>query len=199
MELDFSNWTACCPRWSPTRQTGRVLMLGFLNEEAWLQSLETGFVTFWSRSRNKLWTKGETSGHKLRIREIRTDCDFDSREFRVEAIGPGVCHEGFRKLLLMAASKRRMAARRDAGLRSGGGLRAVKLKLGIPKGSLENATIDLFRRAGLQHHHQQPFLFPGDRRSGNRVHADPRAGDGALCGGRHSGRGADRARLGGGE
>ena len=70
-------------------------MLGFLNEESWNQSIATGFVTFWSRSRQKLWTKGETSGHKLRIDEIRTDCDFDALEFRVEAIGPGVCHEGF--------------------------------------------------------------------------------------------------------
>jgi phosphoribosyl-AMP cyclohydrolase len=57
--------------------------------------VETGVVTFYSRSRNKLWTKGESSGHKLLVREIRTDCDRDAVLVRVEALGPGVCHEGY--------------------------------------------------------------------------------------------------------
>ncbi len=95
MQLDFSKLEGLLPAVVTDAKSGRVLMLGFLNEDAWLRSLRTGFVTFWSRSRRKLWTKGETSGHKLRIEEIRTDCDFDSVEFRVEPIGPGVCHEGF--------------------------------------------------------------------------------------------------------
>jgi phosphoribosyl-AMP cyclohydrolase len=94
-KLDFSKLEGLLPAVVTDAQTGRVLMLGFLNEESWEKSLETGLVTFWSRSRSKLWTKGETSGHTLRIQEIRTDCDFDSIEFRVEAVGPGVCHEGF--------------------------------------------------------------------------------------------------------
>jgi phosphoribosyl-AMP cyclohydrolase len=94
-KLDFSKLDGLLPAVVTDAQTGRVLMLGFLNAAAWARSLETGFVTFWSRSRSKLWTKGETSGHTLRILEIRTDCDFDSVEFRVEAVGPGVCHEGF--------------------------------------------------------------------------------------------------------
>ena len=95
MPLDFTKLDGLLPAVVTDSKSGRVLMLGFLNEASWLQSLETGYVTFWSRSRQKLWTKGETSGHKLRIEDIRTDCDFDSVEFRVEAIGPGVCHEGF--------------------------------------------------------------------------------------------------------
>jgi phosphoribosyl-AMP cyclohydrolase len=95
MKLDFSKLDGLLPAVVTDAATSRVLMLGFMNEEAWAKSLETGFVTFWSRSRSKLWTKGETSGHKLRILEIRTDCDFDSVELRVEAMGPGVCHEGF--------------------------------------------------------------------------------------------------------
>jgi phosphoribosyl-AMP cyclohydrolase len=57
--------------------------------------VETGAVTFYSRSRNKLWTKGETSGHRLLVKEIRTDCDLDSVLILVEALGPGVCHEGY--------------------------------------------------------------------------------------------------------
>ena len=75
--------------------SGRVLMVGFMNEEAFRQTVETGFATFFSRSRNKLWLKGESSGHRLVVKEISTDCDRDALLVRVEALGPGVCHEGF--------------------------------------------------------------------------------------------------------
>ena len=95
MQLDFAKLGGLLPAIATDATSGRVLMLGFLNEDAWRKTLETGALTFWSRSRSKLWTKGETSGHKLLVKEIRTDCDFDSLEFRVEAIGPGVCHEGY--------------------------------------------------------------------------------------------------------
>jgi phosphoribosyl-AMP cyclohydrolase len=95
MQLDFQKLDGLLPAVVTDAASGRVLMLGFLNEDAWKKTLETGAVTFWSRSRSKLWTKGETSGHKLIVKEIRTDCDFDAVEFRVEAIGPGVCHEGY--------------------------------------------------------------------------------------------------------
>ncbi|MGI4828630.1 MAG: phosphoribosyl-AMP cyclohydrolase [Janthinobacterium lividum] len=75
--------------------TGDVLMLGFLNEESWAKTRETGFVTFWSRTRSKLWMKGETSGNRLRIVTTATDCDTDALLFRVEVEGDGlVCHEG---------------------------------------------------------------------------------------------------------
>jgi len=76
-------------------RTGQVLMLGFLNEESWRKTKETGFVTFWSRTRQKLWMKGETSGNRLRIVDVSTDCDQDALLFRVEVDGDGlVCHEG---------------------------------------------------------------------------------------------------------
>ena len=76
-------------------QTGEVLMLGFLNPASYAKTLETGFVTFWSRSRQKLWMKGETSGNRLRIVSATTDCDNDALLFRVEVEGDGlVCHEG---------------------------------------------------------------------------------------------------------
>ena len=75
--------------------TGEILMLGFLNAESYEKTLQTGFVTFWSRSRNKLWMKGETSGNRLRIVTAATDCDNDALLFRVEVEGDGlVCHEG---------------------------------------------------------------------------------------------------------
>ena len=75
--------------------SGRVLMLGFMNEAAFLKTVETGIVTFYSRSRRKLWIKGERSGHRLLVKEIATDCDQDAVLLRVEALGPGVCHNGY--------------------------------------------------------------------------------------------------------
>ncbi len=76
-------------------KTGEVLMLGFLNGVSYQKTMETGFVTFWSRSRNKLWMKGETSGNRLRVISASTDCDNDALLFRVEVEGDGlVCHEG---------------------------------------------------------------------------------------------------------
>ena len=75
--------------------SGEVLMLGFLNPASYARTLETGFVTFWSRSRQKLWMKGESSGNRLRIVSATTDCDNDALLFRVAVEGDGlVCHEG---------------------------------------------------------------------------------------------------------
>ena len=75
---------------------GEVLMLGFMNAEALAVTKKTGFVTFYSRSRKKLWTKGETSGQKLVLRELRVDCDRDALLVSVELDGGAVCHEGYR-------------------------------------------------------------------------------------------------------
>jgi len=78
------------------RHTGKVLMLGYMNEEAVDQTLKSGYVTFFSRSRQKLWTKGETSGHYLHVREIRVDCDHDALLVQADLTGPGCCHLGYR-------------------------------------------------------------------------------------------------------
>src|ERR1700749_2585615 len=76
-------------------KTGEMLMLGFLNETSYRKTLESGFVTFWSRTRQKLWMKGETSGNRLKVVTAATDCDNDALLFRVEVEGDGlVCHEG---------------------------------------------------------------------------------------------------------
>jgi phosphoribosyl-AMP cyclohydrolase len=75
--------------------TGRVLMVGYMNEEAFQLTVKTGFVTFYSRSRRKLWVKGESSGHRLVVKQIAADCDLDAVLVQVEALGPGVCHEGY--------------------------------------------------------------------------------------------------------
>ena len=75
--------------------SGQVLMLGFLNEESYRKTVDSGFVTFWSRTRSKLWMKGETSGNRLRVVEAATDCDNDALLFKVVVEGDGlVCHEG---------------------------------------------------------------------------------------------------------
>jgi phosphoribosyl-AMP cyclohydrolase len=95
MELDFKKLDGLVPAVIQDHATGRVLMLGFMNEEAFRKTVETGFATFFSRSRNKLWLKGETSGHRLAVKSISTDCDSDSVLVQVEALGPGVCHEGY--------------------------------------------------------------------------------------------------------
>ena len=95
MELDFQKLDGLLPAVVQDAASGRVLMVGFMNEEAWRKTRDTGNVTFYSRTRNKLWTKGETSGHTLVVKEISTDCDLDTVLIQVEALGPGVCHEGY--------------------------------------------------------------------------------------------------------
>jgi phosphoribosyl-AMP cyclohydrolase len=95
MKLDFNKFGGLVPAVIQDDKSGRVLMVGFMNQEAFQKTVETGFVTFFSRTRNKLWMKGETSGHRLVVKEISTDCDVDTVLVRVEALGPGVCHEGY--------------------------------------------------------------------------------------------------------
>ncbi|MBM3775333.1 MAG: phosphoribosyl-AMP cyclohydrolase [Acidobacteria bacterium] len=95
MQLDFDKLNGLVPAVIQDHASGRVLMLGFMNEDAFRRTLETGWATFYSRSRSRLWTKGETSGHRLRVREISTDCDQDALVLRVEMEGPGVCHNGY--------------------------------------------------------------------------------------------------------
>ena len=95
MNLNYSKLDGLVPAVVQDHVSGRVLMLGFMNDEAFRRTVETGDVTFFSRSRSRLWVKGESSGHRLRVREIATDCDQDCVLVKVEALGPGVCHEGY--------------------------------------------------------------------------------------------------------
>jgi phosphoribosyl-AMP cyclohydrolase len=95
MDLDFSKLDGLIAAIVQDHRTGRVLMLGFMNDQAFQHTVRTGYATFFSRSRNKLWLKGESSGHRLAVKEISTDCDRDALLLKVEALGPGVCHEGY--------------------------------------------------------------------------------------------------------
>jgi phosphoribosyl-ATP pyrophosphohydrolase/phosphoribosyl-AMP cyclohydrolase len=95
IKIDFAKDNGLVAGIVQDAKTGEVLMLGFLNQESYAKTLENGFVTFWSRTRSKLWMKGETSGNRLRIVSAATDCDNDALLFRVEVEGDGlVCHEG---------------------------------------------------------------------------------------------------------
>jgi len=96
MDLDFGKSDGLVAAVIQDYGSGRVLMVGYMNEEAFRQTVETGFATFYSRSRKKLWQKGETSGHRLIVKEISTDCDRDAVLLRVDPLGPGVCHNGYR-------------------------------------------------------------------------------------------------------
>ena len=93
MEIDFEKLGGLVPAIIQDAKTKNVLMLGFMNKEAYLKTIETGKVTFWSRSRNCLWTKGETSGNYLNLVSIQNDCDNDTLLVKVNPIGP-TCHTG---------------------------------------------------------------------------------------------------------
>jgi len=96
-KLDFSKSAdGLIPAIAQDWQTGEVLMLAYINEEAWKKTLETGVATYWTRSRKKLWVKGESSGHVQKIHKILVDCDLDTVIYQVEQIGGAACHEGYR-------------------------------------------------------------------------------------------------------
>jgi phosphoribosyl-AMP cyclohydrolase len=96
VEIAFAKAGGLVPTIVQDDRTGDVLMLGFMNEEALAETRRSREVVFYSRLRNRLWKKGESSGHVLKVREIRVDCDADAVLVRVEAVGLGVCHEGYR-------------------------------------------------------------------------------------------------------
>ena len=96
MEIDFDKSGGLVPAVIQDDATGEVLMLGFMNAMSYEETRRSGEVVFFSRSRNKLWKKGESSGHVLKVRDVRVDCDADALLVRVNTIGPGVCHEGYR-------------------------------------------------------------------------------------------------------
>ncbi len=96
-ELDFTKSAdGLLPAIAQDYATGEVLMLAYINKLAWEKSLETGTAHYWSRSRQKLWLKGESSGHVQKIHEILVDCDADTVVYKVEQLGGAACHTGHR-------------------------------------------------------------------------------------------------------
>src|SRR5882724_12100555 len=96
-QIDFDKMQGLLPAIVQDAASGEVLMLGFMNRQAFEQTLQVGFVTFFSRTRNQLWTKGETSGNRLEVVSAATDCDRDTVLLQVRVLGEGmVCHNGTR-------------------------------------------------------------------------------------------------------
>jgi phosphoribosyl-AMP cyclohydrolase len=96
ISLNFEKCEGLVPAIVQDYETGEVLMLAFMNEEAWQETLKTGTATYWSRTRQELWVKGQSSGNVQHVREIRIDCDEDTVLLKVEQVGGAACHTGHR-------------------------------------------------------------------------------------------------------
>ncbi|HCY88057.1 MAG TPA: phosphoribosyl-AMP cyclohydrolase [Desulfobacteraceae bacterium] len=96
VKLDFEKTNGLIPAIAQDAETGEVLMLAYMNQAAFHETLASGKATYYSRSRNALWKKGETSGHVQHVREIRVDCDHDTILLKVEQVGGAACHKGYK-------------------------------------------------------------------------------------------------------
>lgn len=96
ISLNFEKMDGLLPAVVQDHDSGEILMVGFMNQEAWETTLQTGKATFYSRSRDTLWTKGLTSGNVQLVKEIRIDCDDDTVLLKVEQVGGAACHTGHR-------------------------------------------------------------------------------------------------------
>jgi len=96
VKLNFDKLNGLVPVVVQDYETGEVLMVAFMNEEAWQKTLETGLAHYYSRTRNTLWQKGSSSGHVQRVKEIYVDCDNDTVLLKVEQVGGAACHTGYR-------------------------------------------------------------------------------------------------------
>jgi phosphoribosyl-AMP cyclohydrolase len=94
-ELDFEKTGGLVPAVVQDVESGKVLMLAYMDKQAWEMTLRTGLATYYSRSRQKIWIKGETSGHRQHIKEIWIDCDNDTVLIKVEQLGGAACHTGY--------------------------------------------------------------------------------------------------------
>lgn len=103
IELDFSKMNGLVTAVTVDAESGEVLMVAFMNDEAFKKTVETGVVHYFSRSRNKLWKKGESSGNMQLVKEIRVDCDQDAVVVRVSQSGPA-CHEGYKSCFFRTVS-----------------------------------------------------------------------------------------------
>lgn len=93
---DFEKCDGLVPAIAQDAESGEVLMMAYMNEEAWDKTLETGEVHYFSRSRHSLWHKGGTSGHVQKVESIRLDCDSDTILVRIDQVGGAACHKGYR-------------------------------------------------------------------------------------------------------
>jgi len=108
VELDFAKLDGLVPAIIQDQKTNEVLMVAFMNKEAWEKTLKTGKVHFFSRTRNKLWLKGETSGNCQIVKEIFVGCELDSVLIKIEQIGGAACHEGYKSCFFRKFDKKNL-------------------------------------------------------------------------------------------
>jgi len=96
VKLDFEKTNGLIPAIVQDYKTGEVLMLGFMNQQAFDETVKSRKATYYSRSRQTLWRKGETSGHVQNVKEIRVDCDNDTVLLKVDQVGDAACHKGYK-------------------------------------------------------------------------------------------------------
>lgn len=107
-ELDFEKGRGLLPAIAQDADTGEVLMLAYMNQAAFNETLSSGNATYFSRSRQSLWKKGETSGHVQHVREIRVDCDRDTILLKVEQMGGAACHKGYKSCFFTQVEKNQL-------------------------------------------------------------------------------------------
>lgn len=105
VKIDFDKLGGMVPAIIQDAESGEILMLGFMNNEAFDLTIESGKVHYWSRSKGRIWMKGESSGHIQIVKEIRTDCDNDTLLIKVEQKGGAACHEGYRSCFFRVIRK----------------------------------------------------------------------------------------------
>ncbi len=103
-ELDFKKTGGLIPAIAQDYESGDVLMLAYMNEESWEETVRSGMATYWSRSRQTLWKKGETSGNLQKVKEIRVDCDNDTVLLKIDQIGGAACHKGYKSCFFRKVS-----------------------------------------------------------------------------------------------
>lgn len=96
VKLDFEKTGGLIPAIAQDAETGEILMMAYMNQASWEETLHSRVATYWSRSRNQLWKKGETSGHVQHVKEIRVDCDLDTIVMKVDQVGGAACHKGYK-------------------------------------------------------------------------------------------------------
>jgi len=162
-DLDFKKTGGLIPAIAQDFETGDVLMLAYMNEAAWKETLASGMATYFSRSRQSLWKKGETSGNQQVVKEIRVDCDNDTVLLKVEQIGGAACHKGYRscfykksliKIVLKLLNPKYLTPKRYIN-------NGKRFKTGHSQGKPSGSHRGPFSSQWLEDQHPRQKLFPG--------------------------------------
>ena len=199
MTIDFDKSGGLVPAIAQDAATGQVLMLAWMNREAYDETLRTGRAVYFSRSRNKLWRKGEESGNVQEVREVYIDCDADTILLKVHQIGGAACHEGYASCFFRKVEPDGLRRRRRA--TSSIPSRCIANERTRPSGSASRPAAcrkrpaSCFARPATRLTFASRSYYPTHRRSGNPLHADPGPGDGPLRAERLARLRPDRPRL----